>query len=609
MLNRLRIFGAVAMLALVSVLHNTETRAQATQVPPGEVCFQATTGLNGFIGTLGAITGGSGGAAGTYANVPFTGGSGTGGTANITVSGGTVTAAQVVSPGLNYAVGDILSAAGANIGGVAGFQVLVASNSINSSLAGGKVGMYVPGTLTPSQTWVNASETTLNSNPIALDSNGCAVIFGVGTYRQILYDSLGNEVWDRLTSVTPVNPYWAGTAGGTANAITVTDTGFAQTDGQSIQFLAAYPNTRAATLSVNGGTPIPILENSPSGPIALIGGEISATGNFTSVVYSSSLNSFILTSYQNTATLINVNVPFPQGRLTLVATSGGLNTPVMTSTVTAAGTIYYTPYQGGVVPLWNGSGFIPTFCPEISNILANSSVGNAGPAVAVASSIYDLFVWNNAGTCTLTRGPAWTNFTTRSLGGSRVNGILVNGSSITNGPLYGYGTYVGTVATDSSGATVTWNIGGSASGGSAGFLDVWNMYNRVIVSACSVDTGAIYSYNIYTIRQARASTGGNQINFVTGIAEDSIQASISASFQTNYQQDMGIGLDSTSTFYSQQISPAGNASQPIAERGDFVIAPILGSHYISRNERGNNANSTYAQDIYSLDNLCAYIRM
>lgn len=47
---------------------------------------------------------------GTYQNVPFTGGSGTGATANIIVTGGAVTGVTLGNPGINYIIGDILSA-------------------------------------------------------------------------------------------------------------------------------------------------------------------------------------------------------------------------------------------------------------------------------------------------------------------------------------------------------------------------------------------------------------------------------------------------------------------------------------------------------------------
>src|SRR6185312_14036288 len=155
------VLAVACALLLATVEFSTPALSQASQIPPGEQCFQATTGFSGMIGALGALTGGSGGTNGSYAAVALTGGSGTGATANITVSGGAVTAVTVINPGAKFVAGDIVSAASANIGGVTGFSVQVASTTINSSLAGGAVGMYIPGTLTAKQTWADSAQTIL----------------------------------------------------------------------------------------------------------------------------------------------------------------------------------------------------------------------------------------------------------------------------------------------------------------------------------------------------------------------------------------------------------------------------------------------------------------
>lgn len=105
----------------------------------------AASGAQGFIGTssLGTITGGTGGTPGSYFNVPLTGRSGGGAYANIVVGGGgNVTSVTMVpapistacSPDCgNYVVGDTLSAASGNIGGVTGFSVNVTSVGIGST--------------------------------------------------------------------------------------------------------------------------------------------------------------------------------------------------------------------------------------------------------------------------------------------------------------------------------------------------------------------------------------------------------------------------------------------------------------------------------------------
>lgn len=65
---------------------------------------------------------------GAYTNVPLTGGSGTGATADITVAGNVVTIVDVMSPGINYIIGDVLSANAADIGGTGtGFSYTITS--------------------------------------------------------------------------------------------------------------------------------------------------------------------------------------------------------------------------------------------------------------------------------------------------------------------------------------------------------------------------------------------------------------------------------------------------------------------------------------------------
>src|SRR5713101_3986345 len=138
-----------------------------------------------------------------------------------------------------------------------------------------------------------------------------------------------------------------------------------------------------------------------------------------------------------TSTLISINgMPAqpaspPQGRLTLVAA-----TPVMTTDQSGKTAIFYTPYNGTLIPLWDGTNLLATPFVEMTNNTTNSNVGNAGPAAVTLNSNYDLFVWNNSGTVTLTRGPAWTSDTARGTGAGttelqRINGIWTNKNAIT----------------------------------------------------------------------------------------------------------------------------------------------------------------------------------
>ena len=172
-------------------------------------------------------------------------------------------------------------------------------------ISSGSINMYIPSTTTTKTTWKDSGQITANTNPIQLDANGCAIIYGIGSYRQQVFDgpvvggvTTGNLIFDLTTTDTSAtnNVFWAGLAGGTPNAITVVDAGFNSTDGSVINFTALSTNTAATTLNPSLVGNIPVLKISSAGPVALSGGEIVA-GNPTSVIYSATLSSFVLLTF------------------------------------------------------------------------------------------------------------------------------------------------------------------------------------------------------------------------------------------------------------------------------------------------------------------------
>lgn len=89
-----------------------------------------------------------------------------------------------------------------------------------SPLAAGSVAFYIPNTLTGKTTWSDSALTVPNSNPVALDANGRAPIWGKGSYRQVVKDVNGNQIWDRVTSAAD----WTNIAitGGTISGVSIT---------------------------------------------------------------------------------------------------------------------------------------------------------------------------------------------------------------------------------------------------------------------------------------------------------------------------------------------------------------------------------------------------
>lgn len=205
-----------------------------------------------------------------------------------------------------------------------------------------------------------------------------------------------------------------------------------------------------------------------------------------------------------------------QGRLTL--TSG---TPVTTSDVTAATTVYFAPYKGRRIALYDGSTWALYAFTELSIAVPSTT-----------DTVYDLFVYNNAGTLTL-EATAWTNDTTRATALTTQNGVLVKTGATTRRFIGSYRT------TGVSGQTED----------SEAKRYVWNYYNRVRRPMRKVESTDTWNYSTATYRQANGSTA-NQLDCVIGVSEDMVSAEASAfvvnSTSTNRSVSVGIGLDSTS---------------------------------------------------------------
>lgn len=73
-------------------------------------------------------------------------------------------------------------------------------SATGAALSNGKVYFYSPGTTTPVNTWKDAAQTQLNTNPVLLDAAGQALIYGTNTYRQVVQDVNGNTIWDQLVT-------------------------------------------------------------------------------------------------------------------------------------------------------------------------------------------------------------------------------------------------------------------------------------------------------------------------------------------------------------------------------------------------------------------------
>ena len=257
-----------------------------------------------------------------------------------------------------------------------------------------------------------------------------------------------------------------------------------------------------------------------------------------------------------------------QGRLTLTTA-----TPVTTADVTGATTMYFTPYGGHQIALYDGTDWVLHNFTEISLALGTLTSGLP----------YDVFCYSSSGTATL-EFLAWTNGTTRATALALQNGVLSKTGALTR-------RYLGTFYTTSTTATED----------SAAKRFVWNYYNRVPRPMKVFEATDTWGYDTDTVRQARASTA-NQLAVVIGVNEVPVQVTLTAIARHSATGtiSVGIGVDST-TATAGTTARAGLTTATTTVSVHYAGFPGLGYHFLAWLERGGGATTTFVGDETSAD--------
>lgn len=267
------------------------------------------------------------------------------------------------------------------------------------------------------------------------------------------------------------------------------------------------------------------------------------------------------------------------GRLTLTA-----STPVTTTDVVGATTIWYAPMTNTYVSIYNGSALSPT-------LFTSSTTDTIGLPLVLGASWasgfnYDGFIVNDSGTVRFGTGPAWTSDTARGTGIGTTelqmfSGLWTNKNSITiryaNASTVNIAanraTYVGTFRTTGAGQVED----------SAAKRWVWNCYNQASrVLNNPVETTDSWNYTTAVFRQANANAN-NQLDVVIGLSGNLLEAeafSIVSSSVGNIFTATGIGVDSTTVNSAQIAAPstgltAGDRRLTMAK---YVGYPSIGRH-------------------------------
>lgn len=287
--------------------------------------------------------------------------------------------------------------------------------------------------------------------------------------------------------------------------------------------------------------------------------------------------------------------PNPQGYLT--PTSG---TAIVTGDVTAATAVYYTPYVGNMVPIYDGSWLQAYFFSEQTLTLTSSQAAN---------NIYDVFAFLNSGSVIIGTGPAWTSATagscSRGTGAgttqlSRINGLWSNTVSMTmrNGAstysvAANQGTYLSSLFMDGTNGQVSCY----RAYGQSRKWGIWNAYNRVPIILQVGDATASWTAPASGAWRASDGNSANKGTLFCGLAEE--EASIVFNQNTmllgnNRYVYIGIGVNSTSSptgYVGTQPSQLTNGSLNQANAAT-TLAPTLGINNIQQLEQNVSTDAT-----------------
>jgi hypothetical protein len=307
-------------------------------------------------------------------------------------------------------------------------------------------------------------------------------------------------------------------------------------------------------------------QTSGAGGISMTGdasGILNLNSNGTTVAAVSSTGVAVTGTLSATGGVQNLVTGICEGRLTL--TSG---TAVTTGDVTGATTVYFTPYNGNRIALYDGTNWLTYSFTERS--LALGTLATLTP--------YDVYIYNNSGTLTL-EFLAWTNGTTRATALVLQDGVYVKTGATTR-------RYLGTFYT--TGTTTTED--------SAAKRYLWNNYNRVVRGMkAALETTDSWTYTTATWRQANANTA-NQLNLFVGLVEDAVGSSLVAyagNTIATINLRNGIGLNSTTAFSGLMgFMPTVAVGQQAPRYASFTGLPTLGINYLAWLEKSEAAGTS-----------------
>ena len=243
--------------------------------------------------------------------------------------------------------------------------------------------------------------------------------------------------------------------------------------------------------------------------------------------------------------------------------------PVSNSDQTAKTTIYFTPFNGDKISLYDGTAWAAyTFTERSLSLGTLTSAKN-----------YDVFIYNNSGTLALELSAAWTSDTARSDAITLLNGIYVKSTNNTR-------RYLGTIRTTSTTTTED----------SLAKRFVWNFNNKVLRSLYLNMYSSSHTFN-GTAREWNNGTGITRVQFVTGINGETFIANAYVAITSGgFACNAFFGMDSTTVQFGPTTSD--DRASAFTRRSLTSVGQVdAGYHYLTMLQSTESAGTSTFLDV------------
>lgn len=251
----------------------------------------------------------------------------------------------------------------------------------------------------------------------------------------------------------------------------------------------------------------------------------------------------------------------PSGRLTLTTA-----VPVTTSDVTGASTVYFTPYQGNSVALYN-----TTATKWFRYTFAEISASLSGLTANIPTDVFGYWT----GSAVALELVNWTNGTTRATALTTQDGVRVKSGDATR-------LYLGTVCGSGSGTCED----------SAAKRLVHNYYNQVWRRVVAMESTPSWTYTTQAYRPINNNTA-NRIQLVSGTGEGMADLLCVGTSNSSVGGTVfsGIGADSTTGNNSNFQTSFSLANVTLSAFAGARVQVPVGYHYYQGLEYGGGSGT------------------